>query len=104
MREMRAKWGLNEGSMRAQWGPKGGPRGLPASEHFLWWDTSHKPDCLSFYLPLEPGPKERQTGLSAVFEVPDKISHRKCVFGVHECLLCATVEFEGKSQPRGSDT
>lgn len=47
-------------------------------------------------------------GFSAAVEATDKISHRKCVCmcqcGVCEWGLCATMEVEENSQPRGVQT
>lgn len=59
---------------------------------------------LSVYLPTEQSQKKDRSGLSSGVEAPDKISHRKYVVGVHERLLCATVEFSENSQPQGTKT
>lgn len=40
----------------------------------------------------EQGQKKDRGGLSSELQATDRISHSKYVFGVHERLLCATVE------------
>lgn len=48
-------------------------------------------------------PKKDRGGLSSTIEATDEISLRKYVLGVHEWLLCTTVEFLVNSQPQATN-